>query len=783
MAPGLRRLPAVVAVGVCAAASEPASQDWALEDVVSFIQVGTVHPKRELQGHKLSLKTTTREGGLGREQLRRWRTRTPAYVITLEDGHSRGENGSSHLQTSGSNRLREFLPNFGLLFPRMKIVPAIDGHDDLLLATLGAVSPALNRTGKHAGEIGCLLSHLKAVRQAWEDGAEVAAIFEDDARTDLAPFWQQSPDDLVASLPPYWSVFQTSMHAHQRHWRGLVELWAGTHTPWVQGSYWGTASYFISRHGMASLLQKYGVPFQGAFRVNADALVKCPVLDHNCGLFDDSAGSVFTATPSFFTDVPIAVPDPSNLSSSIDPTHASMHFRSMRAGLKFNQCSNRLRTEEGGCASGQQLLAHMQTAYDKSMRRLLRGVLRVVLFTIPASDDVGDLASLAGQMDYLRLRGIEVAHVCKRYGAGECTAAQIKRLLGGSRLSSAVLVQGGSGSARVEPRQEGRRARVVAGLGTLRVIFLPQSLATAQGKALARIERCMRRLPRAALCVRDAESLQLARQRLDGGGRGSRIQLVPDPSVWLARPVDPRLPDRTAFENKTVPVLSLTRKDLRQPYLGRREKVLWLTEQANKKKLALGHDIVVVGAEAAAQVAADLERWKTAGLRALEHPAGDLALAADARVERPFDLGAGETHEEMGHEEYADKETEAWGKSAQNRVQRGAWEVYAARQLGRVASILDRSGVVVTDSLHGHVLALVQGVPHVILDRPGGDARAYHRTWVRDRCDRHIATSSSWKGALRDAERLRQRLAVRVQRCSPPPEEQPESAPRTAPGR
>ena len=40
--------------------------------------------------------------------------------------------------------------------------------------------------------------------------------------------------------------------------------------------------------------------------------------------------------------------------------------------------------------------------------------------------------------------------------------------------------------------------------------------------------------------------------------------------------------------------------------------------------------------------------------------------------------------------------------------------------------ILARGQVVVTDRLHGHVLSLLQGIPHVVLDNVDGKVRAVY---------------------------------------------------------
>jgi pyruvyl transferase EpsO len=50
----------------------------------------------------------------------------------------------------------------------------------------------------------------------------------------------------------------------------------------------------------------------------------------------------------------------------------------------------------------------------------------------------------------------------------------------------------------------------------------------------------------------------------------------------------------------------------------------------------------------------------------------------------------------------------------------------ARLRLARGVRILSRGRVVITDRLHGHILGLLMGIPHVILDNNYGKLRAYH---------------------------------------------------------
>ncbi|HKB42104.1 MAG TPA: polysaccharide pyruvyl transferase family protein [Gemmataceae bacterium] len=60
------------------------------------------------------------------------------------------------------------------------------------------------------------------------------------------------------------------------------------------------------------------------------------------------------------------------------------------------------------------------------------------------------------------------------------------------------------------------------------------------------------------------------------------------------------------------------------------------------------------------------------------------------------------------------------------------YDILASERLRRGCQILSRGKVVVTDRLHGHVLCLLLGIPHVLLDNVYGKLRAFSETWTRN---------------------------------------------------
>jgi len=54
----------------------------------------------------------------------------------------------------------------------------------------------------------------------------------------------------------------------------------------------------------------------------------------------------------------------------------------------------------------------------------------------------------------------------------------------------------------------------------------------------------------------------------------------------------------------------------------------------------------------------------------------------------------------------------------------------ARERLDRGMRVVERARVVITDRLHGHILCMLAGIPHVIVDTRFGKVRDFHETWT-----------------------------------------------------
>jgi pyruvyl transferase EpsO len=65
----------------------------------------------------------------------------------------------------------------------------------------------------------------------------------------------------------------------------------------------------------------------------------------------------------------------------------------------------------------------------------------------------------------------------------------------------------------------------------------------------------------------------------------------------------------------------------------------------------------------------------------------------------------------------------------------------AADRVGAGLRLLSRGRVVVTDRLHGHILSLLLGIPHVLMENTYGKLGRFYETWTRGSPLAHFADS------------------------------------------
>ena len=152
----------------------------------------------------------------------------PIYVINLDDQPERWEymeDQFKHWEVTNYQR-----------------VSAYDGREDDLSDILKGRYPDM----VSSGEIGCVTSHLKAIKRFYESGDPYGIIMEDDCELDLARFWNFTWQDFYAKIPYDWDVCQIAIIA-------TGDIHVRVHKRFVNE--FSTACYLITRHHAEKLIR------------------------------------------------------------------------------------------------------------------------------------------------------------------------------------------------------------------------------------------------------------------------------------------------------------------------------------------------------------------------------------------------------------------------------------------------------------------------------------------------------------------------------------------------
>jgi hypothetical protein len=122
-------------------------------------------------------------------------------------------------------------------------ISAYDGRDDDLSDIIKGRYPEM----MSSGEIGCVTSHLKAIKYWYETSdSPYAIIMEDDCNLDLVKYWNFTWNDFYCRIPYDWDVMQIAIictgDVHVRVHKRFVNEFS-------------TACYLITRHHAEKLLR------------------------------------------------------------------------------------------------------------------------------------------------------------------------------------------------------------------------------------------------------------------------------------------------------------------------------------------------------------------------------------------------------------------------------------------------------------------------------------------------------------------------------------------------
>jgi hypothetical protein len=122
-------------------------------------------------------------------------------------------------------------------------ISAYDGRGDDLSDVISGRYPEMMTSG----EVGCITSHLKAIKHWYETSdSPYAVIMEDDCNLDLAKYWNFTWSDFYSKIPYDWDVVQTAIIC-------TGDIHIRLHKRFVNN--FSTACYLIHRHHAEKILK------------------------------------------------------------------------------------------------------------------------------------------------------------------------------------------------------------------------------------------------------------------------------------------------------------------------------------------------------------------------------------------------------------------------------------------------------------------------------------------------------------------------------------------------
>jgi exopolysaccharide biosynthesis predicted pyruvyltransferase EpsI len=330
------------------------------------------------------------------------------------------------------------------------------------------------------------------------------------------------------------------------------------------------------------------------------------------------------------------------------------------------------------------LLAQLIDKIQDALRATLDGADRVALVNFPNHGNPGDPAIWLGTRAALRRLGVRVAYQCAWDTYSETA---LRRAV----PHGPVLLNGGGNFGDLYAGQQGLRERLLATLRDLPLIQLPQSIHFRDPANLDRMRRLIADHGAVTLLVREHRSDTLAKGQFD-----APVHLVPDMAFGLGEL--PRL------GTQTVDVTWLHRVpgdpeyvDHGTPPPGVSSRVVeWIHELDHEPSWRLGHRIARHANTALRRQAQRNPSWAERAWRPL-----GVTFA-------PLSRG---------------------------------W-------LRRGLHVLGSGRVLVTDKLHGHVLALLAGIPHIVLDNGYGKVSGVYETWTSE------SSLTRWASSGAEARKL-----------------------------
>jgi pyruvyl transferase EpsO len=336
------------------------------------------------------------------------------------------------------------------------------------------------------------------------------------------------------------------------------------------------------------------------------------------------------------------------------------------------------------------LLRCLADRVDAGLREVLGGARDVALVNFPNHSNPGDSAIWLGARAALRRLRVRV-----RYQCAWCTYSPeaLRRAL----PHGPVLLNGGGNFGDLYRGQQGLRERLLTELTDRPIVQLPQSIHFRKQENLDRMRHLVAEHGRVTVIAREQRSEALAREHFDAD-----VRLLPDTALAL-RPIRP------APMPSSEPV----------------DDMLWLHRLSKDPEYVdHGFDLDEFGLSSR-----EVEWIRPQPAEPAWTPTGRAVRAANGWL-----LARARSDQRWARH--------AWRPLGATFVPLG--EGFVRRGL----AIMATGRVLVTDKLHGHLLALLAGIPHVVLDNSYGKVSGTYQAWT------HPSGLARWADSGAEAQQL-----------------------------
>jgi glycosyl transferase family 25 len=124
-------------------------------------------------------------------------------------------------------------------------INAVDGNN---ISSNRYIIPKNNLS---SGQLGCLLSHINSIKQAYDENKQYALIMEDDICICTVHKWNTTIKNIINETPNNWEIIQLHV-VNSSIIQQLID-YKQKYVPWKQ-KHWSTLCYLINRTGMQKII-------------------------------------------------------------------------------------------------------------------------------------------------------------------------------------------------------------------------------------------------------------------------------------------------------------------------------------------------------------------------------------------------------------------------------------------------------------------------------------------------------------------------------------------------